>query len=143
MAKFVSVLNNPGLVKEVNGRCKLTAYLTCAYRSIAIDVYRRYSKENVFIGGGLTGVGGDIDPLALMLWQQAEKLTGVRGEVFHLYMLGLTYRSEHGGIAKAYTHEGIAQKLGLTPACVATHIHRAKLSLKAMAMRNSLKGNRK
>ena len=132
--KFINVLNNPECVKRgKDGAYKLTAYMSSAFYSIAADVYRHYSKEDEIAKVVQTKVTARRNQqkmkFADIVWNVAMNMSGVRGEVFRLYMLGIRSRVEEHVVNKAYTLEGIASKLALTQTGVATHIRRAKMSL--------------
>lgn len=64
-----------------------------------------------------------------MLWAEAWNAKGLPGRIFRLYMMGLLAR-EHGAIKEEFKYKGIAEKLGLNPQTVASHIRRTKLALR-------------
>ena len=132
--KFMNALNDPECVKKgKDGKYKLTAYMSSAFYSVAADVFRHYSKESDVVQTAwqtaLVGKNAQEAKFAKIVWDTAMNLSGVRGEIFRRFLLGLEYRSEQGGANTEYTIQGIATRLNLTTSCVTSHIGRGKREL--------------
>ncbi len=63
------------------------------------------------------------------LWKSAWNTKGLNGEIFRLYMLGFVSRA-NGVLKEESKYKGIADRLGMNPSTVASHIRRTKLALR-------------